>query len=250
MDNELVSIITPSYNSSQFIKECVSSVLRQTYRNWELIIVDDCSRDNSRNIIRDLAKKDTRINTVFLQKNVGAAEARNIAIRKARGKYIAFLDSDDIWLENKLKKQIKFMRDAGIAFSFTSYNTINEHGNKILNTVSAPEKMTYNAYLKDTVIGCLTVVVDIEKVGSFEMPDIKISEDMALWLKILKRGFIAYGLNEVLSQYRVSSNSLSKNKINALVFVWKVYREVEKLSLFYSIYCFCCYVINAIKKRI
>ena len=129
MDNELVSIITPSYNSSQFIKECVSSVLRQTYRNWELIIVDDCSRDNSRNIIRDLAKKDTRINTVFLQKNVGAAEARNIAIRKARGKYIAFLDSDDIWLENKLKKQIKFMRDAGIAFSFTSYNTINEHAN-------------------------------------------------------------------------------------------------------------------------
>ena len=126
--SNLVSIITPSYNSSKFIMECINSVISQTFQNWEMIIVDDCSNDNSREIISDLTAKDERLKSIFLEENVGAAEARNIAIRQSKGKYIAFLDSDDIWNKNKLEKQITFMSEKNIAFSFTSYQPISEGG--------------------------------------------------------------------------------------------------------------------------
>ena len=137
-----------------------------------------------------------------------------------------------------------------IAFSFTAYQIMSEDGNKFLNVVSSPYKMSYSSYLKNTVIGCLTVVIDVEKTGSITMPNIKVSEDMALWLQLLKKGFNAYGLNEVLSNYRETSYSLSSNKISAFKFVWKVYREVEKLSFIFSVWCFVNYALNAIKKRI
>ena len=248
--NSLVSIITPSYNAEKYIEECVLSVLNQTYQNWELLIVDDFSIDNSREIIVKLSESDSRIKIIFLESNVGAAAARNIAIAKAKGKYIAFLDSDDLWNEKKLEKQILFMQKKNISFSFTAYQIMSEDGNKLFNVVPAPKKMSYSSYLKNTIIGCLTVVIDVEETGRFEMPNIKVSEDMALWLLILKRGFSAYGLNEVLSKYRETSDSLSANKINASKFVWFVYRKVEKLSFVYSVYCFVHYIFNAIKKRI
>jgi len=248
--NNLVSVITPSYNSSKFIDECINSVISQSYTNWELLIVDDCSDDNSKELLLNLEKRDERIKLTFLDNNIGAAHARNVAIQKAKGKYIAFLDSDDSWDSKKLDKQISFMVQNDIAFSFTSYQSISENGLDIISVIKAPYKMTYNNYLKNTIIGCLTVVIDREKVGDFKMPSIRSSHDMALWLLIMKRGFIAYGFNENLAKYRIVSSSNTSDKWAAAKDVWRVYRNLEKLSFFYSIWCFLNYAFNAIIKRI
>jgi len=248
--NSLVSIITPCYNSSKFIEECVNSVFSQTYQNWEMIIVDDLSKDNSREIIISLADKDKRIKRIFLENNVGAAEARNIAIRQSEGKYIAFLDSDDLWNSHKLEKQVDFMQKKDIAFSFSTYQFMSEDGKKLANIIKAPKKMTYHSYLKNTIIGCLTVIIDREKTGDFRMPDIRSSHDMALWLRLMKRGFFAYGLDENLAKYRVLSSSNTANKMKAAKEVWDVYRKVEELNIVYSVICFISYVFHAIKKRL
>ena len=248
--NNLVSIITPTYNSSRFIVECVNSVISQTFQNWEMIIVDDCSNDNSVNIISNLSVKDERLKAIFLEKNVGAAEARNVAIKQSKGKYISFLDSDDIWNEDKLEKQIAFMNEKDIAFSFTSYQPISEDRQIKYSVIKAPKKMSYHAYLKNTIIGCLTVIIDKEKTGDFQIPNIRSSHDMALWLLIMKRGFSAYGLDENLAYYRIVSTSNTSKKWKAVKEVWDVYRKQEKLNILYSIYCFIGYAFNAIKKRI
>jgi len=247
--NNLVSIITPSYNSEKFIRDCVDSVLSQSYTNWELLIVDDCSRDDSRDVILELSSLDKRLKPIFLESNVGAAEARNIAMRQSRGRYIAFLDSDDIWKSDKLEKQISFMEKNGIAFSFCSYQPISENGKEYFNVIKAPEKMTYASYLRNTIIGCLTVIIDKEKTGEFQMPNIRSSHDMALWLLIMKRGFSAYGLDENLAYYRIVSTSNTSKKWKAAKEVWDVYRKVEKLNIIYSAYNFVGYAFNAIKKR-
>ena len=248
--NKTVSIITPSYNSSKFIEECIESVISQTYQEWEMIIVDDCSIDNSRKLINKYVNQDKRIRSIFLKENVGSAQARNTAIKEAEGEYIAFLDSDDLWFPEKLEKQIEFMERNDFAFSFTSYETITEDGSSNSSIIKAPVKMNYNSYLKNTIIGCLTVVINIRKTGSFLMPNIRSSHDMALWLIIMKRGFSAYGLNECLAYYRIVSTSNTSNKWKSAIEVWDVYRKVEKLNIFYSTICFICYVFNALKKRI
>ena len=248
--NNLVSIITPFYNSSKFIDECVNSVISQSYTNWELLIVDDCSDDSSKELLLDLERRDERIQVIFLDNNLGAANARNVAILKAKGKYIAFLDSDDSWDSQKLYKQISFMIKNEIAFSYTSYQSISENGLDIIRVINAPYKMSYNNYLKNTIIGCLTVVIDKEKVGDFEMPSIRSSHDMALWLLIMKRGFDAYGLNENLANYRIVSTSNSSSKLDAANDVWRVYRQFERLSFFYSTWCFLNYAFNAVIRRI
>ena len=248
--SSLVSIITPSFNSSKFVQECVNSVVSQTYTNWELLIVDDFSQDNSKELLLNLKKKDERIKVTFLDKNIGAAEARNIAIQQAKGKYIAFLDSDDYWEKEKLANQIEFMKSNDVAFSFSSYIPISEDGKVSYSPILSIERIGYHDYLKNTIIGCLTVVIDREKTGDFEMPIIKSSHDMALWLLIMKRGFDAYGLNESLAKYRIVSTSNTANKWRAAKDVWRVYRQFEKLSFFYSIWCFLNYAFNAIIKRI
>jgi teichuronic acid biosynthesis glycosyltransferase TuaG len=248
--NNLVSIITPSFNSSKYIKETVDSVLSQTFENWELIIVDDGSKDSSANIIQDLTNTDTRIKGFYFDKNIGAAEARNVAIQQAKGKYIAFLDSNDLWELEKLEKQISFMQTEDIAFSFSTYQPMSEDGSKLYSIIHAPKIVTYSAYLKNTIIGCLTVVIDREKAGDFEMPNIRSSHDMALWLLIMKRGFDAYGLDENLARYRIVSASNTSSKWRAAKDVWKIYREVEKLSFLYSSWCFLNYAFNALVKRI
>ena len=246
--NNLVSIITPSYNSSRFIEECVGSVLSQTYVNWEMLIVDDYSADNSLQILKKY--NDKRIQLIELDKNVGASESRNVAIRKAKGKYIAFLDSDDLWEPQKLEKQISFMEKEDVAFSFSTYQPISDDDSKLYSIIHAPKIVTYSSYLKKTIIGCLTVIIDREKTGGFEMPKIRSSHDMALWLLIMRRGFDAYGLDENLARYRIVSTSNTANKWRAAKDVWKVYRQFEKLSFFYSIWCFLNYAFNAIIKRI
>lgn len=246
----MVSIIMPSYNASQFIEESIESVLNQTYQDWELLITDDCSKDNSIEIIQSYVTKDSRIKLFSLKCNGGAAKARNKSISEAKGKYIAFLDSDDIWDSSKLEEQIAFMEVNNLPFSFTAYDQMSEEGELLNKVIEVPKDISYHGYLKNTIIGCLTVIINKELVGDFKMPNIKTSQDMATWLLVLKRGYKAYGLNRNLATYRLVGNSNSSKKSKAAKDVWKVYREIEKLSIAYSVICFCGYAFNAIKKRL
>ena len=246
----LVSIIMPSYNAARFIGESINSVLLQTYSNWELLIVDDCSKDNSVEVVRKFANIDKRVVLFSLEKNVGAAAARNVAIEHAQGQYIAFLDSDDVWDEYKLEKQLAFMKQYSYVFTFSNYYVMEENGKKTENIVKVPSSLSYHQYLRNTIIGCLTVIIDRQQTGDFKMPLIKSSHDMTLWLLIMKRGFKAYGLKDVLAGYRLVSTSNTAKKWKAAKDVWKVYREIEGLSVLYAAYCFCGYAINAVLKRI
>tara|TARA_B100000287_G_C20606172_1_gene770162 strand:- start:146 stop:898 length:753 start_codon:yes stop_codon:yes gene_type:complete len=246
----LVSIITPCYNSSRYIAESISSVIKQTYSNWELLVVDDKSTDDSKEIILSFSREEKRIRPFFLDHNIGPSNARNFGIKNSRGRYIAFLDADDIWFSNKLTDQLLFMQNNDIAFSYTSYQRISEDGLIKYNTIKAPKYMSYSSYLKNTIIGCLTVMIDKNKTGSFLMPDISSSHDMALWLLIMRRGFKAYGLDKNLALYRITSNSNTSNKIKSIIDVWRVYRNIEQLNLVYSLWCFLNYLFHAIKKRV
>lgn len=241
----LVSIITPSYNSAKFIGKTIDSVISQTYKNWEMIIIDDCSTDSSAEFIKTYEEKDSRIKLVQLKENSGAAVARNIGIQLAQGRFIAFLDSDDSWLPEKLEKQLKFMLINNYYFTYTSYFKINEN-NEILGTMYIPSKVNYSQLLKTCVIGCLTVIYDAEKIGKQEFPLIRKRQDFALWLKILKKVDYAYGLQENLANYTIRSDSISANKLNAAKYNWFLYRNIEKLSLFVSFYYFLHYVIKGI----
>lgn len=244
-----ISIVTPSYNASSFIKETIHSVQAQTYNNWEMIIVDDVSKDNTRELIKEEIEKDNRIRLIELTENSGAAIARNTGINNAKGKYVAFLDSDDLWLPEKLEKQLEFMQNNDIAFSFTSYQIMNQDGILTDKVVHVPEKINYNGLLKNTIIGCLTVMLDIEKLGKVQMPNIRTRQDTATWLKILRQGHYAYGLDEVLSNYRKVENSISSKKFKMAKMNWKLYREIEGLSILKSAWCFINYALNGVVKH-
>jgi len=177
--SSLISIITPSYNSSKYIAKTIESVISQTYKNWEMIIVDDCSPDNANEIIDKYTKKDFRIKLIKLEQNIGPANARNKGIKQAKGKYIAFLDSDDVWLPTKLEKQVKFMQDNDLALTCSSYYTINET-NKQINTRIVKESFSYSDMLKSNHIGNLTGIYDCEKLGKIYMDDVG-HEDYTLW---------------------------------------------------------------------
>jgi len=245
--SELVSIITPSYKSEKFISQTIESVLAQTYQNLEMIIVDDVSPDNSNEIIEEYCKKDSRINLIKLEKNSGPAIARNKAIKKAKGRYIAFLDADDIWYKNKLEKQIQFMRKKKLALTYSSYDLMDEENNN-LGTFLTKNKITYTDLLKTNSIGCLTAIYDVEKVGKVFMPNMIKRQDYGLWLKILKKIDYVEGILEPLAKYRIMKKSISSNKLVAAKYVWKLFREVEKLNIFQSIYYFSFYVYYGFKK--
>lgn len=244
----LVSVITPSYNSSAFIKETIESVLAQSYPHWEMIIVDDKSKDDSVNLIKQYVEDNPRIQLICLTQNVGAAEARNIAIKSAKGDYIAFLDSDDVWLPTKLEEQVTFMKKGNLSFSFTSYSLISEEGNHMGIEVTAPEMVDYNYLIGNTTIGCLTVMLDCRQIKQIEMPIIQ-PEDTALWLLLLKQGHQAYGLQKVLSNYRIVSNSTSRNKLKAAYRYWKLLRQQEKLNLVKVNFYFSKYAYHAYRKN-
>jgi len=248
MHNNLVSIITPSYNSSKFIEETINSVLAQSYKNWEMIIVDDLSTDNSISVIKNYIKQDNRIKLIQLEKNSGAAVARNKAIEEANGRYIAFLDSDDLWEVTKLDKQIAFMQENSYDFTYTNYNLIDENNTKYGNTFKSKKESSYFDLLKTCSIGCLTVIYDRKNLGKVYMPLILRRQDYGLWLKILKKIDKAYCLDESLAVYRTRKNSISSNKFKASQYQWKIYREVEKLNIFTSIYYFISYAYNGFKK--
>lgn len=248
LKDNLVSIITPLYNSEDFISETIESVLSQTYKNWEMIIVDDCSKDNGVEIVRKYQLQDKRIRLISLKKNSGAAVARNIAIENAKGRYIAFLDSDDLWHPEKLERQIKFMQDNNYAFSYTNYQKMTGSGELIDEIVKSPSELDYKKELHTNYIGCLTVIYDIKKLGKVYMPEIRKRQDYGLWLKILKK-VDGYGLNENLAYYRVRNNSVSSNKINLIKYNWKLYRDIEKLSILRSSYYILYTIILKLLKK-
>lgn len=247
-NESLVSVITPSYNSSPFIKETIESVQTQSYANWEMIIVDDQSKDDSVHVIKQYIKKDPRIKLITLDQNAGAARARNIALKEAQGDYIAFLDSDDLWLPTKLEEQVAFMQKDNLAFSFTSYSLIDEQGNSMNIKIHAPKVVDYKYLLGNTTIGCLTVMLDRHQFKQIEMPIIQ-PEDTALWLILLRLGYQAHGLQKILSNYRIVSNSTSRNKLKAAYRYWKLLRNQEKLNFVKANFYFSQYAYHAYKKN-
>lgn len=246
--NKLVSIITPNYNSEKFIAETISSVLKQTYEHWEMIIVDDASTDNSIKIINAYLEKDSRIQLHQLSKNVGAGVARNKAIELSKGSFIAFLDSDDLWLPKKLEEQISFMNRNKYNFTHTSYEEINENGVKTNKIINCKKKINYAQMLYCNKIGCLTAVYNKDVLGKVYMPNIRKRQDYALWLQLLKKEEFVYGIPKNLASYRVRSNSISNNKIEMLQWNWRLYTEVENLSYFRGIYYVLANIINKILK--
>ncbi len=241
---DLVSIVMPVFNAQATLKTTIESVMNQSYKNWELILVNDASSDHSAEIAHALMAKDKRILWVELIHNAGAAKSRNLAIDKARGQYIAFLDSDDVWDSKKLDKQLKFMKENAYAFTFTAFKTSKGR------IFKAPEQLNYKQLIINNSIGCLTVIIDRNLTGEFLMPDYRRGQDHLTWLMLMERGNTAYGLNEVLATYTVgNTTSLSGNKIRSARRQWFNYRHVLGLPLMRSIFYFIGYTYTGVKKH-
>ena len=238
MMSDLVSIITPMFNSSKYIEETLKSVINQTYKNWELFIIDDGSSDNCVELVNGFKNFDDRIKLITNEINQGAAKSRNIGIRKANGRYIAFLDSDDLWVPTKLEEQISFMSKNQLALSYSSYEKIDEFGNHIKNINVVNTQTTYHNLLKSNYIGCLTAMIDLKMMEQKKiyMPIIKTRHDHGLWLAIVKRGFNVSGNPKILAKYRYREGSISFSKFKSGYYQWKLYRDIEKINLLSSIY--------------
>lgn len=251
-ENDKVSIITPSYNSSKYIEETIISVINQTYQNWEMIIVDDCSSDNTCKIISKFSKKDSRIKLISLKENFGAANARNVALNHSTGRFIAYLDADDLWSSTKLKDQISFMKRKNYGFSCASYEVIDSEGVSLDKIVKMKEVVDYKGFLINNLLQTVGIMIDLDIVDKkyLQMPNMKRRQDAATWLQILKVGYKCYGMDNVLCKYRRVSGSLSSNKFKAVKGVWYLYRKVENLDLVFSCYCFVRYSFLAVWKRI
>lgn len=247
--NELVSIIMPSYNTGQYISETVDSVLSQTYDNWELIIVDDCSVDNTDEIIAPYLA-DHRITYIKNNVNSGAAITRNIALSRAKGRWIAFLDSDDLWHPKKLEKQIAFMEKNGYHFSYTRYDEIDENSKFNGISVIGPRKVTKRGMYNYCWLGCLTVMYDADYVGVIQIVDIKKNNDYAIWLKVCKKAD-CYFLDETLGKYRKRSGSISNHSYVKLIkWHYKLFREAEEANPVYSLFCTFRNVIFGVYKKL
>lgn len=251
MENQpLVSVIMPCYNMASYVSDSIKSVIAQTYPHWELLIVDDASTDETVNIIKSYAQADSRIKFAIKKQNSGISDTRNLCIQMAQGQFLAFLDADDIWHPEKLEKQLSFMMAKNIGFTYSTYDWIDEDGkvmNKFINTIG---NLDYKTYLRNTIIGCSTVMVNKTITGDVIVPKFRTSEDTATWLDILRKGLLAYAIDESLVSYRIRRKSASSNKIRASIDLWKVYRQHEKFPFFKAIYYFSCYAFNAVKKRL
>lgn len=232
----LASIITPLFNTERFVSAAIESVLRQSFGDWEMIIVDDFSTDNSAAIVERYARDDRRIRILRRSHNEGPAICRNSALTLARGRYICFLDSDDVWLPEKLEKQIAFMQRQNVAFSHTYYEKIDEEGNALGKIMRAPHALRYEDLLRSNQIGCLTAMYDSQQLGKIPMPVIRKRHDYGLWLRILRTASYAYCLPEILARYRVRSSSISSNKLELLKYNWRLFRDMEGLSISKSAY--------------
>ena len=229
--SELVSVITPTYNCAAFIGRTIESVQAQTYKNWEMIIVDDRSKDNTREVVEKYMLSDKRIEYICLEKNSGAAVARTRAMKEAAGEYMAFLDSDDLWKPDKLEKQLEYMKKNKINFSCTAYEQIDEGGKPLGKIIKTVKRTSYNRLLLDCPVGNSTVMYNVNVMGKFEVPNIRKRNDDALWLTMLKKEKYIYGMPDVLMEYRVRQNSISSNKLSLIKYHWQLYRDIEHLSV-------------------
>lgn len=244
----LVSVITPSYNAESFLSQAIESVIAQTYPYWEMIVIDDGSTDNTTVIAETYASKNKKIKLIKFEKNKGVAVARNTGIENASGRYIAFLDSDDLWLPIKLERQIIFMEENDLYLTYSSYYVTDEIG-KLKGIRRVKENITYNDLLKTNWIGNLTGIYDASKLGKIFMENVK-HEDYTLWLKILRKVKFTKGILEPLAKYRILSNSYSSNKLRTALWTWNIYRKIERLNYMKSLYYFMHYVYYGIKKRV
>ena len=249
----MISIVTPVYNAAAFICQTMEMVKAQTYTDWELILVDDGSKDNSCEVIETYLdeKPDARIRLIKKEKNEGAALTRNCGIKEAKGRYIAFLDADDVWLKHKLQRQMEFMEKEDAGFVFSAYEFGDEEAVGTGRIVHVPESLTYKKALSRTVIFTTTVLLDTKKIPKelIYMPNVP-SEDSATWWQILRQGYVARGLDEVLAIYRRPGKSLSSNKLKAIQRIWFLYRNVEKLSLWDSCIAFVGWAYRASVRRL
>lgn len=232
-DYGLVSIVTPCYNSSEFIAETIEAVIAQTYVNWELIITDDCSADDSVKIVRDYMSKDPRIKLIELKQNSGAGVCRNQSIEAASGRYIAFCDSDDVWCPDKLEKQLELMAEKDCALVYSSYMIINESSD-VKSIVVCMSKITFSSIKRDDGIGCLTAMYDTAKVGKMYMASVRKRQDWGLWIEILRKTKVAYGVKEPLAYYRVREGSISRKKLGLIKHNIAIYRKILHYPLVYA----------------
>lgn len=251
--SELISIIVPVYNAEKFIVETMDCVRAQTYPDWELLLVEDCGSDRSAEVIAGYVRErqESRIRMLRQPFNQGAARARNRALGEARGRYIAYLDADDLWPPEKLEHELRFLKEKEAAFVFTGYEFADENGVGTGKVVRVPETLNYRQALSNTTIFTTTVMFDTEKIPKelLEMPEIK-SEDTALWWKVLREGYTAYGLNENLASYRRAGRSLSSNKLEALRRIWNLYRKVAGMGIIGSAWHFCFWAVRAVRRRV
>ena len=244
----MVSIICAAYNCAKYLPKTIESVQTQVYQNWELIVVNDCSTDSTLEVAEAYAEKDKRVKVISNPENVGPAKTRNNGIKAAEGKYLAFLDGDDFWEPDFISTSIDFLKSEGQVFCFASYYRVDEVLDPLYEPFIVPEKVNYESILRTCPISCLTAFIDIEQTGKYYMPDIEKRQDYGLWLNILKDVDFAYGIKKPLATYRIRKGSVSRNKWKAMYYVWKVYRDVEKINLFKSMYLLGVYALNGVKK--
>lgn len=244
----LVSIITATYNSEKFIKDTYASISKQTIENWEWLITDDCSTDSTVSILKSISMSDPRVTFVVNQKNSGAAISRNVSLARCNGVFIAFIDSDDLWLPQKLEKQIEFMSQ-GNNFTFTGYELIDENGdslNKKIDVKPQPSIKYKDLLRKKVTLGCSSVMLRRSAFTCIEMPLLRTGQDYALWLKLLRNGTKADLLPITLMKYRIVKNSISRNKFKKARRQWEIYRRIEGLDIFHSMIYFLHYAVRAI----
>lgn len=249
--HSLVSIITPTFNAKRFVNDLYQCLISQTHQNWEWLVTDDYSTDGTYEILLDISKNDSRVKPIRNNSNCGAAVTRNNSLSRVSGRFIAFIDSDDLWFPEKLEKQIAFMGER-ISFSFTAYKLIAEDGSDLGYSVDTfhTKPLLYNDMLKKrATLGCSTVMLRQGVIKDLRMPLLRTGQDYALWLKILKSGVEAHPLTEVLTQYRIVPGSISRNKVKKAQRQWEIYRRVEGLGFIYSCWCFGFYAWRAVFRK-
>lgn len=251
IETPVVSVIMPAYNSERHIAEAIASVQVQTFDDWELCITDDCSVDGTAEIVKSIAAHDSRIKYAKQPENRGAAAARNASLERAKGRYVAYLDADDVWYSEKLERQIKFMSDGGYGFSCASYIVIDENGEPMGRTVTMPAASDRWGYLSNNYLQTVGIMADLSYVDKslLHMPDMRRRQDAATWLQVLSAGHICYGMPEPLCGYRRVAGSLSSNKVKAVKGTWYFYTQVAKLPIPQACYCFARYAALAVWKR-
>lgn len=244
-----ISIVTPVYNAESFLERTILSVISQTYKNWELILIDDDSNDRSAEIISQYQNTDKRIRYIKLSENQGAAVARNQGIQMATGSFLAFLDSDDVWSPEKLSLQIAYMKDQHCDFSYTATQSIDQNDKVLKKHIHVPLRANYKTLLRNTVIATSTVMLYMPAFGSFQMPLRRSGQDYATWLMLLRNGIVAYGIDLPLTSYRITANSLSSNKFKSISQVFSIQTQNEHISVFKAAYNTTCFILYALKKH-